>query len=310
MENPKWEAPSSTDQVPTSIIPRRVLGVSQNTQGGASGEVSDESLGREQALVGWVQVNFQRTPYILRPYHQSGINRGVQDFEAHRCVFGTSRDLIGPSRRDLLLGVGVNCDESEVGFNGAGGCSDVDDGSNVNTSGVVDHGGIADHGDVRVDGSRPRLENKPFRGGEVSADWAIGNFEFAIFAFDVCKMPWCYLGFDRQNVWLDLEVDGEVDLHLGCIDDHLLHFWNIILGSIDGDPRLSPFAFPGILWTEDSYTTDGVLRVLQRAKFGLFERAVLDVEVDVSFIHKGIFFDKVHRSEYSAFYQNEHVVLV
>ena len=172
--NTRRDTPSVPSQVPPPTIPRRVLSTSPNPQM----RVPEEDFRRELSLVGGVQVNIQRASRVLRPQRESGIDWGVYDFEAHWCVARAGRDFVGPSGRDLLLGLCLDRDESEIGVDWASGGGDVDDRS------AVGAGGVTDHGDARVDGSRLGLEDQLVLDGEVSADGTIGNFEFAIFAFD------------------------------------------------------------------------------------------------------------------------------
>ena len=80
---------------------------------------------------------------------------------------GTSRDLVETSIRDLLLGFGLDRDESEIDVDRAGGGGDVDGGSKVNV------GAVTDHDDVGVDGSRLGLEDQLVPDSEVPTDGTI-----------------------------------------------------------------------------------------------------------------------------------------
>ena len=177
MANTRRDAPSPPNQVPFPVVPRRVSGVSSNTQR----SVTDESFGRETALEGWVQEGLQTSPRVLRRQHERGVDWAVNDFEAYWCVVGTSRDLVDPSGRDLLPGLRVDYDEGKVGIDRTSAGGDVDVGPTV----TVSTGAVTDHGDVRVDGSRLGLENKPVPDGEVPADRAVGDIEIASQAFGV-----------------------------------------------------------------------------------------------------------------------------
>jgi hypothetical protein len=173
--NTRRDAPFFPNHVPIPAFPRWVLSVSKVTQQ----STPDGSFGQEHALVSRVQVDFQRTHRVLRRQNESGIDRGVHDFQTHRCAAGASRDLIEPSGRDLLLGLGVDCDETEICVDRARDGGDIDGRSKLNT------GRVADHGDVRVDGSRLGLEYQPARDGEVPTDGAVGNSELAKLASDI-----------------------------------------------------------------------------------------------------------------------------
>ena len=123
--------------------------------------------------------------------------------------------------------------------------------------------------------------------------------------------------FDREGSRLDHEVGGEVDLHLWCDDEHILHLEYFGLGYIDSYPWS---LFPKVLWSlipsgagnqhvefgrqkltrklamarrtthKDSHAGGIVVPIFQCANLGLPEClwVVLDVEVHIRLIHQSV----------------------
>ena len=216
--NTRWDAPFFPNQIPLPAFPRWVLGVSEVTQQ----STPDESFGQEHALVSRVQVDFQRTHRVLRRQNESRIDRGVHDFQTHWCATGASRDLIEPSGRDLLLGLGVDCDETEVCVDRARDGGDIDGGSELNT------GRVTDHGDVHVDGSRLGLEYQLARDGEVPTDGAFGNSERAKLASDFLRD----VGKARFKQECPCVLGGEIDRLTVTCDGAFLELTNRAVDSI------------------------------------------------------------------------------
>jgi hypothetical protein len=215
---PRRDAPFFPNHVPIPAFPRWVLNVSKVTQQ----STPDESFGQEHALVSRVQVDLQRTHRVLRRQNESGIERGVHDLQTHWCVAGASRDLIVPSGRDLLLGLGVDCDETEI-------CVDrARDGGDINGRSKLNTGRVTDHGDVHVDDSRLGLEYQLARDGKVPTDGTVGNPELAKLAPDVLRD----VGEATFKQGCPCVLGGEIDRLTVTCDGAFLELTNRAVDSI------------------------------------------------------------------------------